>query len=84
VKGKLVPAFGNIELKDITPEILQSYVVDLLGRGLSAKYVRNIISTMSAMWDVAVSWKYVNHKPFAELILPECEPSDAEAYSTRR
>ena len=82
VKGKLVPAFGNIELKDITTEVLQSYVADLLGRGLSAKYVRNIISTMSAMWDVAVSWKYVTHKPFAELILPECEPSDAEPYST--
>lgn len=33
---------------------------------------------MSAMWDVAVSWKYVSHKPFADLILPECDPPDAE------
>jgi integrase len=81
VKGKLIPAFGDIELKDITTEVLQSYVADSLGSGLSAKYVRNIISTMSAMWNVAVSWKYVTHKPFAELILPECEPSDAEPYS---
>lgn len=82
VKGKLVPAFGNIELKDITTEVLQSYVADLLASGLSVKYVRNIISTMSAMWDVALSWEYVTHKPFAELILPDCEPSDAEPYST--
>jgi integrase len=82
VKGKLVPAFGKIELKDITTEVLQSYVADLLGSGLSAKYVRNIISMMSAMWNVALSWKYVTHKPFADLILPECEPSDAEPYST--
>src|SRR5437867_5690551 len=52
LKGKLIPAFGDIELKDITIEVLQSYVVNLLGSGLSAKYVRNIISTMSAMWDV--------------------------------
>jgi len=81
VKGKLVPAFGNIELKDITTEVLQSYVADLLANGLSAKYVRNIISTMSAMWDVAMNWKYVNHKPFAELTLPECECSDVEPYS---
>jgi len=81
VKGKLVPAFGNIELKDITTEVLQSYVADLLANGLSAKYVRNIISTMSAMWDVAVNWKYVNHKPFAELTLPECECSEVEPYS---
>ena len=48
---------------------------------LSAKYVRNIISTMSAMWNVAVTWKYIDHKPFAELILPECEPSDVQPYS---
>jgi integrase len=82
VKGKLVPAFGNLELRDITTELLQSYVADLLVGGLSAKYVRNIISTMSAMWDVAVSWNYMNHKPFAGLILPECEPSDAEPYSS--
>jgi hypothetical protein len=40
------------------------------------------MSTMSAMWEVAISWSYVNHKPFANLILPECEPSDAEGYST--
>ncbi len=81
VKGKLVPAFGGIELKDITTEVLQSYVADLLESGLSAKYVRNIISTMSAMWDVAATWKYIDHKPFAELILPECEPSDVQPYS---
>jgi integrase len=81
VKGKLVPAFGDIELKDITTEVLQSYVADLLRSGRSAKYVLNIISTMSAMWDVAVSWKYVNHKPFAELILPDFECSEVEPYS---
>jgi integrase len=81
VKGKLVPAFGNLELKDITTETLQSYLADLLRRGLSPKYARNIISMMSAMWDVAVSWKYVSQKPFADLILPECDPPDAEPYS---
>ncbi len=83
VKGKLIPAFGNIELRDITTEVLQSYVADLLANGLSAKYVRNIMSMMSAMWDVAISWNYVNHKPFANLILPECEPPDAEPYSQK-
>lgn len=81
VKGKLIPAFGNIELRDITTEVLQSYIADLLANKLSGKYVRNIRSTMSAMWDVAISWNYVNHKPFANLILPECEPPDAEPYS---
>jgi integrase len=81
VRGKLIPAFGNIELKDITTEMLQSYVADSQQRGLGAKYIRNIISTMSAMWDVAVSWGYIAHKPFSSLILPACDRSDVEPYS---
>lgn len=80
VRGKLIPAFGNIELKDITTEMLQSYVADSRQRGLTAKYICNIISTMSAMWDVAVSWRYITHTPFANLILPACERSDVEPY----
>jgi hypothetical protein len=31
--------------------------------------------------DVAVNWGYVNHRPFADLILSECEPADVEPYS---
>jgi integrase len=61
--------------------MLQSYVADSQQRGLGAKYIRNIISTMSAMWDVAVSWGYIAHKPFASLILPACDRSDVEPYS---
>jgi integrase len=82
VKGKLVPAFGNIELRDITGEVVQAYVAGLLRRGLKAKYVRNVVSTMSSMWDVAVNWNYVKHNPFAELVLPTCDPSDVEPYSS--
>jgi integrase-like protein len=35
VKGKLIPAFGKLELKEITTEVLQSYVADLLRLGRS-------------------------------------------------
>jgi integrase len=81
VKGKLIPTFGHIELKDITTEVLQRYVADSQQHGLGGKYIRNVIGTMSAMWDVAVSWGYITHKPFASLILPACDRSDVEPYS---
>jgi integrase len=81
VRNKLIPAFGSIDLKDINTEVLQSYVADLQRRGLGPKYIRNLISTMSAMWDVAVAWKYVAQQPFTDLILPACEKPNAEAYS---
>jgi integrase len=81
VQKKLKPAFGGMEMRYITTEILQGYAADGQKRGWSAKYVRNILSTMSAMWDVAMGWKYVTHNPFTGLILPICDRSDAEPYS---
>jgi integrase len=81
VKGKLIPAFGNIQLKDITTAMLQHYTADLQARGLGAKYICNVMSQIKAMWDIAVSWGYVIHKPFASLILPVCDWSDVEPYS---
>jgi len=81
VSNKLIPAFGNMELRDITTEVLQGHVADLQRRGLGAKYIRNLMATMSAMWEVALAWTYVAHQPFAGLILPPCEKPEAEAYS---
>src|SRR5207245_1031534 len=81
VKNKLVPAFGGIELKDITTERLQGYVATLQARGLGAKYIRNLVFTMSAMWNTARSWQYIASNPFEGLVVPACGKSKAEAYS---
>jgi integrase len=81
VRNRLIPLFGNFELRDITTEVLQGYVAELQREGASAKYIRNIMSTMSAMWNVAMAWNYVVHKPFVGLILPACGRPDAPAYS---
>ncbi len=81
VKNRLIPAFENCDLKDITTEVLQSYIAALLKKGNSAKYIRNIVSTMSAMWSIALSWNYVTYKPFEGLILPPLVKPYSEAYS---
>jgi len=57
------------------------YVAALQGQGLGAKYIRNLMATMSAMWEVALAWKYVVHQPLAAVILPACEKPTAGAYS---
>ena len=80
VKNRLIPVFGNCELKDITTEVLQSYIAALLKKGNSAKYIRNIVSTMSAMWSIALSWNYVNYKPFEGLLLPQLVKPNSDAY----
>ena len=80
VKNRLIPVFGNCDLKDITTEVLQSYIAALLKKGNSAKYIRNIVSTMSAMWSIALSWNYVTDKPFEGLILPQLVKPNSDAY----
>jgi integrase len=80
VKNRLIPVFGNCDLKDITTEVLQSYIAALLKKGNSAKYIRNIVSTMSAMWSIALSWNYGTYEPFEGLILPQLVRSNSDAY----
>jgi integrase len=81
VRNRLIPVFGDCDLKDINTEVLQTYIAALLKKGNSAKYIRNIISTASAMWAIALAWNYVAHKPFEGLILPPLTKPESDAYS---
>jgi integrase len=81
VNNRLIPVFGNCDLKDINTEVLQGYIAALLKKGNGAKYIRNIISTMGAMWAIALAWNYVTHKPFEGLILPPLTKPESDAYS---
>jgi integrase len=81
VQHKLLTAFSESSLKDITTSVLQSYVSALERRGLSGKYVRNLVSTMSAMWRTALAWKYVSHDTFEGVVLPQVGRSESRVYS---
>ncbi len=78
---RLIAVFGSLDLTDINTEVLQSLVAALLKKGNSAKYIRNVVSTASAMWSTALAWNYVMHKPFEGLILPQLVKPNADAYS---
>ncbi len=80
-RNRLVPALGNFNLQEITAEVLQSYIAALQKRGLSPKYIRNIISTFSAMWNTAMAWNYVTHKPVQGVVLPQCVKPQSEQYT---
>ena len=81
VKNRLIPVFGNFDLKDIRTELLQSHIAALLKKGNSAKYIRNLVSTMSAMWSIALAWNYVTDRPFEGVILPQLVKPNSDAYS---
>jgi integrase len=80
--GRLLPTFGNVALKDITSEVIQSYVGYLTTDcKLSAKYARNIISTMSVMWRQALNWKYITCDPFEGVVLPQVGRPKGRVYT---
>ena len=81
MRNSLVPALGNYDLRDINAEVLQGYVAGLQKRNYSPKYIRNLISTFSAMWDTAVAWGYISYKPVQGVILPQCIKPEAEQYT---
>ena len=81
VRNRLIPALGNFELNDITAEVLQGYVAGLQKQDYSPKYIRNLISALSAMWETAVAWGYVTHKPVQGVILPQNVRPEAEQYT---
>lgn len=81
VRNRLVPALGNCNLQDITAEVLQSYVAAFQKRGNSAKYIKNLFSTFCAMWETAIAWNYVTHKPAQGVILPQSTKPKSEQYT---
>ncbi len=58
VKKHLVPFFGKYAMKDLTPELVQSFASGAKG---SPKTVRNICATLQSMWRSARAWGYVTH-----------------------
>jgi len=81
VCNRLVPALGNLTLQEITAEVLQGYVAGLQKQNYSPKYIRNLVSTFGAVWETAIAWSYVTHKPVQGVILPQCIKPEAEQYT---
>jgi integrase len=70
IKKHLIPELGELCLKDINAQRLQSMVAKK-GEKLSAKSVRNLIATLRIMWRQAKAWGYISHDPFDGIVLPD-------------
>ncbi|MFZ0824020.1 MAG: hypothetical protein WAM87_10215, partial [Terriglobales bacterium] len=70
IRTHLLPVFGNVCLKDLSAEIVQSFVAHRRA-SIGAKSARNLIALMRQMWHSAVAWGYVQHDPFFGIVLPD-------------
>src|SRR5207248_2331292 len=57
IKNHLLPAFGEFEVREIEPRLVQQFVA---GMGLGVKSVRNCIATLRMMWNSAKAWGYTS------------------------
>ena len=68
LRKHLRPRLGTVAMKDISGELVQSFVADC---DVNPKTVKNLIATLRTMWNSAKAWGYVGHDPFDGLVLPE-------------
>ena len=61
INVQLVPFFGHCELRNINLEMIQRFVNT---SEKSPKTVKNAISVLMVMWDMARAWGYAQHNPF--------------------
>jgi integrase len=74
----LIPEFGNRQLTDIQPEVLQRFISRTQ---TGASNIRNIVKCLRAMWKSAKSWGYVNYDPFVDLVYPKIEKTEQRHFS---
>lgn len=73
INRHLIPALGSVKMRDITGDLLQSWVS---GMKLSPKTIKNVVTTLQTMWVQAKEWNHVGHDPFGGLKLKTSDDSD--------
>ncbi|WP_433966012.1 tyrosine-type recombinase/integrase [Tunturiibacter gelidiferens] len=61
INVQLVPFFGEHQLRNINLEMIQRFVNT---SEKSPKTVKNAVSVLIVMWDMARAWGYAQHNPF--------------------
>jgi integrase len=78
LRRHLVPVFGDVAMKDISPELVQSFVTDCK---LSPKTAKNLVTTLRIMWNSALDWGYVGNNPMERIRLPEWKATEQPVFS---
>ena len=78
IERDLKPVFGPYPLRDITAEVVQTWVSRM---ALAPKTVANRAGTLRTMWTTAKDWELVQHDPFRGLRLPTREEASVYQFS---
>jgi integrase len=78
----IVPALGDVPLTDLRPSHVRGLQAELLSKGLSPKYVKNILSgSFRAMVRQATADEFVTRDIFLGLKWPTWEPPEPDPFT---
>jgi integrase len=81
LKKHLLPMLGDVAMKDINTELLQSGVAYWSSSGVHPKTIKNLIAQLRSMWNSAQAWEYVGESdPFKRLRLPGVDEAEQPVF----
>ena len=72
------PFFGARQLAEVTLASVQEFIKALLGKGLSAKTIGNVIVILKEMFKHAVQWRYLDANPVQYVERPRGEDKEMD------
>ncbi len=76
VNRHIIPALGQIKLRELTPRQVQKFYSERLRSGLSSKTVTNIHTTLHRALKLAVDWELVSRNVCDSVSVPRRESPD--------
>lgn len=68
IKGHLLPYFGNMPLKSITPQMVDEFKAMRVGQGAAPKTINHDLINLSHMLKMAIRWGYLEHNPASSVV----------------
>jgi len=78
----LLPAFGSIKVRVITPEMIEAYRNRLLEKGTGRRTINKCHTLLSAIFRYALRYRWITANPAAEVRKLRAESADEEQLET--
>jgi excisionase family DNA binding protein len=69
IEANINPFFGNFELREITPLLIEKYRAERLHTGVSKSTINREITIMKRMFNLAIDWNLTDKNPVAKIKL---------------
>lgn len=79
--GHIEPFFGARQLAEVTLASVQEFIKALLGKGLSAKTIGNVIVILKEMFKHAVQWGHLDANPVQYVERPRGEDKEMDVFT---